>query len=526
MMQMNVRHNNQIKYPILFIALGMIIFFWLTMLLKNPLAEHIANGTGQELVHKFKNEYDVLILGTSVSCFNICCQEIYDKYGIQTVCIGAAQQPVFLSYYTLVDALSDQEPEVVILDTKSLYYDSKWIMQFINNDGLVHYSVDGMKLPTRVKAVNEMKEYGGDQDVWDYYSVWYRCHDNWKNLKKTNFDGYDRNANINGNSALFGIGENIIYRYNTEPEEPIPEDGVKWFQMISELCRERGIRLIAATDYIASTAKQAEAIALLCQAQGVEYININEHLPEIGFDLHLDCNDNAHFNLNGALKWSDYVGKYLSETCGFEDHRSEKGLAAREYKEGAAILALQKETMEEKTRIVLANNFEEYLDALNTLNCNNNLIAISVYDEATQSLTEREVEQLHRLGLEAELEGHYRSSYAAILLNGFIQEGFSEDELVKIEQNPELHSDVRYEVISSGLNAREQSMILIDGNDYIQGGRGFNIVVYNTKFHQVVSSVVFDTFAEVNPNAKRRVAPEKDYWERQVSPNVWMIEEK
>ena len=102
---------------ILFVAVGCILFSYLSNIIKTPLATDSANGTGQRYVHKYTGEYDVLIIGASPAIYNIYCQELYEKYGIVSACLGEPQQPAYLSYYTLLDALLGQSPKAVINDT-------------------------------------------------------------------------------------------------------------------------------------------------------------------------------------------------------------------------------------------------------------------------------------------------------------------------------------------------------------------------------------------------------------------------
>ena len=55
---------------------------------------------------------------------------------------------------------------------------------------------------------------------------------------------------------------------------------------------------------------------------GVEYIDLNLQSDQVAIDWNTDSRDKGdHLNYNGAMKVTDYVGKYLKETELFEDKR-------------------------------------------------------------------------------------------------------------------------------------------------------------------------------------------------------------
>ena len=55
---------------------------------------------------------------------------------------------------------------------------------------------------------------------------------------------------------------------------------------------------------------------------GVEYIDLNLQSDQVAIDWNTDTRDKGdHLNYNGAMKVTNYVGKYLKETELFEDKR-------------------------------------------------------------------------------------------------------------------------------------------------------------------------------------------------------------
>ena len=88
--------------------------------------------------------YDVLISGTSLAVTNVSVEKLYLKYGISSISIGEPEQLVFLSYYSLEEALKYQNPKVVLFDVQALLYldERKRDLLNMNEDYAVLYTLD------------------------------------------------------------------------------------------------------------------------------------------------------------------------------------------------------------------------------------------------------------------------------------------------------------------------------------------------------------------------------------------------
>lgn len=513
--------KNEVFKLLSFLIIGIIVLVVICNILKNPLATDSANGTGLVEVHSFSNQYDVIILGNSSAVYNIYNQELYEQYGIASISLGEPQQPAFLSYYTLSDALLNQCPTVVIYDTSNLFYDEDRIKSILNSndEAYLHFSIDGMKnLKNKFEALNEAQKYI-NFDKWDYLSKLYYSHNNWKKLDRFNFLGYDKEKNINGNTPFYGISENrydIYTASNSETIANISNENKEVFERIVNLCRQKKIQLIVTTDYVHFTKDMANSINDLCIQYNVPYININEHINEIGFNYKTDLHDEIHFNLNGAIKWTNFIGKYLTENYEFTDRRGDDRYFR--YEKQKTIFANQREIMDTKIKLLSAVTFDEYLSVLQGLDYSKNSVFISAYDDATQALSEEEFELLEALGLKTDLRGQFKSSYVAVISNNGVTEEFSVDDVVVIEDSVD---NISYLVKSGGYNSGHQATITINGKEQMQKGRGLNIVVYNKEPGQILSSVYFDTCEATNSPARRFSNTSTKIDQLEVDVNVW-----
>ena len=81
---------------------------------------------------------DVLTIGTSLAYAGINTNVLWKEYGIAAYNLCSAEQPFWVSYYTLQEALKTQHPKVILLDAKP--------------DDPVHFRHPGYQEPDRRNA--------------------------------------------------------------------------------------------------------------------------------------------------------------------------------------------------------------------------------------------------------------------------------------------------------------------------------------------------------------------------------------
>ncbi len=123
----------------------------------------------------------------------------------------------------------------------------------------------------------------------------------------------------------------------------------------------------------------------------------------------------------------------------------------------------------------------------------NNVIIISVKDDASRKLSDEDRAAFAELGLEQLSELGKREAYIAVIDGGNVVYEEKGDEN---KATVSYKSDV-FEVTSSGFSAENISSILINEKEYSDNGRGLNIVVYNKQYKQVFDSRHFDTYSKV-----------------------------
>ena len=121
----------------------------------------------------------------------------------------------------------------------------------------------------------------------------------------------------------------------------------------------------------------------------------------------------------------------------------------------------------------------------------NNIIILTVKDEASQGLSEENRKELKEKGFEKLSALQFRCPYIGIMEKGTViyEDTGSENSAVTYEAE-------LYTVISAGGNAEgNTTSVLINEEEASTQRRGINVVVYNTEDGGVIDSVFFDTYS-------------------------------
>lgn len=515
------RYMKTILKSFLFLFFLVIMILGVRKILANPIGEEWAAQTGMDEIHKFPNSYDVCFFGTSTIISNISNQHLYEKFGISGISVGAPEQPLYLTKYTLEETLKFQSPKVVFLDTRAMFYPEETIRSraMEAEDYIIHNSIDGIQTPSIKKAaLNNVKKYNNEIDLWNYYSKFYYSHENWKNLTDRNFLKYNGRDCMHGNIASLSVsaGYTNIYNNNIDASVSITKHTEQIFSEIVKLCEDQGTELILITSYVQFYRSAHKAIAEMARKHNVKYIDINNFTLKTDFQFETDLTDYTHFNLLGSIKWTNFLGEYLLKNYMFTDKRTDPSY--QRFEQQRNIFRQQKKCIGEQKSLLSAVSLYDYLKALNKLDLNENMIFISLNNSNESRLTEIESKLLNDMGLNTNHISKTDCGYVAVISKEAVQESQSFLNTAKIEG--ELDGMI-YEVTSGGATSIEKSSILINEEELIQGGNGINFVIYNTVFEKVVSSCFFDITSFVNPPQSKFTTTAARKIQYETETNTW-----
>lgn len=485
------------------------------------------------------NTIETIFLGASIVANGIVPMELYKNQGICSYNLGTEEQPMLASYYWMEEAyrLHSQTLKNVVLDVSML--------RRTPQSSAYQKALDALRL-SKVKY-QAMLDYAGSLNkALSYLLPIFEYHNRWQALdtsdfKKTSYSirKYLRGYNFNLDRWFFWdeytkFDVPVYYTDESVGEQTMDPEAMSYLNRMVEFCRKHDLKLVLIkTPVIAYWEMTAHnSVESIAKQYDLEFYDFNyaPYIDEIGYDHAWDSIDGLHMNYGGALKFTNWLGKYLVEKCNATDVRQNE-----KYN-------FMKEELEEYDKNVTAvynlKNTEDpvkYIQAASSMH--NSIVFISIKDDGVMALSEGQKRGFTAIGLKNLSELTYRSSYIAVIKDGEVleeqaefwdQEAYDKRVNAQMAESGEIAADegqmepisvegkvgkTSYQVISGGCMMGNISSILINQEEYSINGRGFNIVVYNYLDKEIIDAANFDTFAAptriANAEEQLRVALEE-----------------
>lgn len=282
-----------------------------------------------------RNKIDVLFLGSSHVHCNVNTKLLWEEYGMAAYLCTSAEQPLWNSYYNLVEALKTQKPKLVVLDLYSparVYEDfqPKWAEE----------NLDGMRPSyNKYRAV----EASVETDKPEYLFGFLRYHTRYDRLKPEDFRNFFWNRKERQRWKGYTLLENhaeLIEQdlsYVTQ-SMPMTEKSRYYFEKILELTEKEGISLaLVSAPYLPEEKDQMvyNFVGQFAEENGILFCNYNtaEMYREVGIDFSRDFADHTHLGKEGGEKYTRHLGKWLTENYEIPDRRRQPGYTSWEEQE-------------------------------------------------------------------------------------------------------------------------------------------------------------------------------------------------
>ena len=248
-----------------------------------------------------ENSIDVLFLGDSVTYAAVSPMENYREHGITSYVCASNAQTLNMTEMTLKQVFEKQHPKVVALEAYSIHRKVLFNISLISRaENLLSIT----KFHNRWKAV-------GDIPALDF-------------LKSTITDD---NKGYRYYTASAPVINPNNYDNPTDEIKHVPAENEKVFKEILDFCNENGAQLLLfnVPHMRLWNYKSHNGVQELADKYGVPYIDMNITDEEIvGIDWSKETIDMGdHLNYSGAVKTSEYLGKYLENNYSLEDHRGD-----------------------------------------------------------------------------------------------------------------------------------------------------------------------------------------------------------
>ncbi len=426
----------------------------------------------QEFYSLQKNTIDLLCIGSSQIMNGFVAGEIYGKYGITSYGLGTCSQPVYAAYHWLLEAEKYQKPKMVLYEVSRLY----------GNNVPMNYNKAFTEMkntsPVKFKALSGL-DLSAEEFI-SYYSDVYAFHSRFNELVKDDFTYL-----LGGNKKTYlgaALSERIFEEYELDENDYAFEgsnqateykdnENIEYFEKIVSYCKERNIELVLfKTTKEDWTSGHHAGVKALADKHGLDFIDLNlkEVMDEINFDFAADFIDPEHYNYYGAVKATDYIGKFIAENYDLPDRRGEENHIDSYQKKYEEYLHAVK-------NIKLSNSetLDEILEYIN-----DDKYTITIAKRGPADLTESQLEAFKAMGFTAVLSNKINSAF--VKSGGKIYENGSSSKKLSIQGTA--GTSFYYAVSSGGqVTAKaETASIKIDDAD------GISIAVFDNESKRAV----------------------------------------
>ena len=283
-----------------------------------------------------KNTIDAVVIGSSPVPYCIATPRIYGDMGITMYPLSTNMQRPVAAKYLVEEALKTQDPDLFIFEMRMWQADEEGLINDDLNEkhmGHTREVTDNMKYSlNRIRAINamvkpEIAEYDEDGNmVADYkpinfYFDIFKYHSNWKTLimwsqLRTFFYEYPDDMKGFTTSDEVGPAEKENCHSVTDVEKMPSEQEEYLAELIACLKKHNKDALFIITPFTVSEEEQKRYnyIRDYVTERGYKFLDMNQHLDEIGFDEAIDYKDGGtHTNIVGSDKVTVWFEDYLSE---------------------------------------------------------------------------------------------------------------------------------------------------------------------------------------------------------------------
>jgi hypothetical protein len=275
-----------------------------------------------------KNSIQVLFLGASSFFKGISPLVMWNEYGFTSYVRSTSMQSPLGLYNSLLEALDNQSPNLVVLDGIILLNDFNYQQR---EPGVRKY-VDPKPLSVRkVQFIYNLWKYGYNPDVISMFFPLFRYHDRWSTLEKSDFSTLKLNKIIDtkGQSITYVVSPQSYsseYMHKSETKPRISKDSRKFFDQIIRVCNEKSINVIFITlPRLNWSYKKHISVQTYADENNIPYIDLSfpEEITKIDLNLRTDFFDSGHVNLLGSQKTVIYMGNILVNKFKLTNHKDD-----------------------------------------------------------------------------------------------------------------------------------------------------------------------------------------------------------
>ncbi|MEG0691654.1 MAG: hypothetical protein RR444_01065 [Oscillospiraceae bacterium] len=297
-----------------FLLLFVLLFLGLTQWLKRK--EFFAPwGMTNKIVgftNEPKNTMDLMFFGSSHAFCTFDPLVVKKQTGLNAYTFGTQQQPFWITYHYMKEALKYQSPKVMVLEILGAKYNEEYSNETANRSAFEPLKIS--------KNRNEMLDVSVSKDnQFTYYFPLVKYHSRWDELTPEDFgtkyykgrDEFKGYVRLEKTSA--GQLKDIV---NITETTPLFGKTEEYLNKIIEFAKSNGIQLVlvgAPCNADAELKKVYNTVEQIADANQLPFIDYNVLYEEVGIDPEKHFFDGVHMNYDGAKVVTSHLTEYLTE---------------------------------------------------------------------------------------------------------------------------------------------------------------------------------------------------------------------
>lgn len=302
--------KNFIK-DLIFLAIFAVLFYICTniFVLKG-------NGYGSDVISFYNlrnNSLDIIFFGSSHSYSSFSPDIIEEETGFISYNFATQQQPIYITYHYMIEALKTQKPKYFVLDTLMLTADEEY-----TTEGVVRDALDKMKFSkNKIEAIKVSVE--NKEDRMSYYLNIIKYHTRYSELNLNDIKIGLTQIGLKNRGFISLPSNNEIMIDNSEllnitDELKISNKNLEYLEKIVKLAQENNITLIFVKTPCNLTEKQVKNINWIKEyshKNDINFIDYNLNMNDLNLEIG-DFYDYGHLSGTGAEKLSKDFSNYLN----------------------------------------------------------------------------------------------------------------------------------------------------------------------------------------------------------------------
>ncbi len=461
---------------IIAVLLLFVVLLGSVLLVERALAPN--NSTFAGFYDEPRDTIDAMFIGSShgMAAFNPA--QIWQEQGFTSYNMYSWSQPAWVSYHYAIEAIREQDPEVIVVEAFSFAYDVSYI-EGNTADGVSNEFA--MSIPpslNRLQLAFAIRQHQYIPLSLSEMISFARYHNRWGDITLTELADNlfaDRYSSNKGYGPIYTTEEFVPFAYEDKGTGTTMYPSCRlYLEKLIELSEEEDIPLVVVkTPYVMEEQDRGylEEIKAVCAEAGVPYLNYMEEdlLSEIGFDYRTDMAEHAHINYLGAEKISRHIGDYLKTNYLSEVTYSQDTI--QRWDEDSAVEMRDVDNWD----IKLANDLETIASLLKEKD--GFATVITAHGDMSAADGTHLIDALNAFGIDSDILSATDASDAFYFING---ESASLTEFSALPIYSELEINVS--------TTTDSSSILVNGEEKSKNREGFNIVIFDTYTSEICYS--------------------------------------